>query len=426
MNKSFLSKEKLVTYLLIVSIVTITLIGLYFLGMISSSILTRLFGAISAVLVPFVIAFFLSFIVGSIATWFEHKLKMNKTLSIILSILLGVIFILGLLFISILFIITQLNTIITSLINLIDNQSISALLQEFSDMLGNYLSSNHISVIIEEITQNGISIEKIFALLGTVLGTLTGIASSIISVIVVLALTPVFMYYLIKEKTLIFTSISKVAPKSIREHVVELGKRSDLVIRRYFKGQGMMMLIIFAYFTVTLGILSIFIDGFSIQHVLVFATLMGLFNLIPYLGAWLGLMAPIIFLLTLHLEHQASVPGYDNIYIVAIIIVLVIHFVEQGLEMSVIQPNVIGKQVHIHPLAVLSSLIFFGGVFGFVGVLLAVPLAGTIRAFIEYFGEIDAKRKAEEDSKKLDELKTEVVKSKSAAKAKKAAVSKTR
>jgi len=424
MNKSFLSKEKLVTYLLIVSIITITLIGLYFLGMISSNILTRLFGAISAVLVPFVIAFFLSFIVGSIATWFEQKLKMNKTLSIILSILLGIIFILGILFVSILFIITQLNTIVTSLINLIDDQSIEALLLELSDMFGNYLSSNNISAIIEEITQNGISIEKIFALIGTAIVALTGIASSIISIIVVLALTPVFMYYLLKEKTLIFTSISKIAPKSIRGHVVELGKRSDLVIRRYFKGQGMMMIIIFIYFAITLGILSIFIDGFSIQHVLVFATLMGLFNLIPYLGAWLGLMAPIVFLLTLHLEHQASVPGYDNIYIVAIIIVLAIHFVEQGLEMSVIQPNVIGKQVHIHPLAVLSSLIFFGGVFGFVGVLLAVPLAGTIRAFIEYFGEIDAKRKAEEDSKELNEPKTEVTKPRSAAKTKKAAVNK--
>ena len=407
MKKNLFTREKLITYLLIVSIATITLIGLYFLGLISSTILIRVFGAISAVLIPFVIAFFLSFIIGPISIWFHEKLKINRTLSIIIAILLGIFFILGLLAISISFIFSQLSTILNSLINLVNNTSVQSLLTEIMDMINNYLMNNEISVIIDDISSNGASIERVLALLGSVLIALTGIASSIISVIVVLALTPVFMYYLIKEKTLIFTSISKIAPKSIRPHVVELGKRSDLVIRRYFKGQGIMMMIIFIYFTVTLGILSFFVDGFSIQHAIMFAILMGLFNLVPYLGAWLGLLAPVIFLLTLHLEYQAD-PGVGNLYLIAMLIVLVIHFVEQGLEMSIIQPTVIGREVHIHPLAVLSSLIFFGGVFGFVGVLLAVPLAGTIRAFIEYFGELDEKQKNEEKDKEKEIIKVEI------------------
>jgi len=169
------------------------------------------------------------------------------------------------------------------------------------------------------------------------------------------------------------------------------------------------MIIIFTYFSVTLGILSFFVDGFSIQHALMFAIIMALFNLVPYLGAWLGLLAPVIFLLTLHLEHQGD-PNVGNIYLIAILIVIIVHFVEQGLEMSIIQPNVIGREVHIHPLAVLSSLIFFGGVFGFVGVLLAVPLAGTIRAFIEYFGELEEKRKKEEKNSQINEIKNEETK----------------
>jgi putative permease len=271
-------------------------------------------------------------------------------------------------------------------------------------MISNYLANNDISVIVEDIANNGASIERVFALLGSILISLTSIASSIISVIIVLALTPVFMYYLIKEKTLVFTSISKVAPKGIRHHVVELGKRSDLVIQRFFKGQGIMMIIIFTYFSVTLGILSFFVDGFSIQHALMFAIIMALFNLVPYLGAWLGLLAPVVFLLTLHLEYQGD-PNVGNLYLMAILFVVIIHFIEQGLEMSIIQPNVIGREVHIHPLAVLSSLIFFGGVFGFVGVLLAVPLAGTIRAFLEYFGELEEKRKKEENGTEIIEEK---------------------
>lgn len=386
MNKQLFSKDKLTTYLLIVSIITITLIGLYFLGLVSSSILTKLFSAISAVLIPFVIAFFLSFIIGPIANWFETKLRINKTISIVIAILLGIVFIIGILFISVLFVFTQLNTILTSLISLINNAPVEAILVEITELIGTYLSSNDIGAILEEISNNGASIEKIFTLLGSIFITLTDIASSILSVIVVFALAPVFLFYLIKEKTLIFTSIAKVAPKPIRGHIIELGKRSDHVIRKYFVGQGIMMMIIFTYFFITLSILSFFIKGFEIQHAFIFSLLMGLFNFIPYVGAWLGLAAPVIFLLTLHLEFK-GLPDIGNMYFIAIIIVIIIHLIEQGLEMSIIQPNVIGKQVHIHPLAVLASLIFFGGVFGFVGVLLAVPLAGTIRAFIEYFGE---------------------------------------
>jgi len=404
MNKNLFTREKLITYLLIVSIISISLIGIYFLGLISSTILIRIFGAISAVLIPFVIAFFLSFIIGPISIWFHEKLKINRTISIILAILLGVFFILGILFISISFVFSQLNAILTSLINLVSNASFAAILVEVTELISNYLSNNNISVIVEDIANNGASIERVFALLGSILISLTSIASSIISVIIVLALTPVFMYYLIKEKTLVFTSISKVAPKGIRHHVVELGKRSDLVIQRFFKGQGIMMIIIFTYFSVTLGILSFFVDGFSIQHALMFAIIMALFNLVPYLGAWLGLLAPVVFLLTLHLEYQGD-PNVGNLYLMAILFVVIIHFIEQGLEMSIIQPNVIGREVHIHPLAVLSSLIFFGGVFGFVGVLLAVPLAGTIRAFIEYFGELEEKRKKEENGIEIIEDK---------------------
>jgi putative permease len=403
MNKNLFTKEKLFTYLLIVSIATITLIGIYFLGLISSSILVRLFGAIKAVLIPFVIAFFLSFIIGPISIWFHEKLKINRTLSIILAILLGIIFILGILVISVVFLVTQLSAILSNLINLIDNATFESLIVQVSELLSNYFQNNDISVIIDEMTSNGFSFDKLFTLFATVILTIGGIASSIVSMIVVLALTPVFMYYLIKEKTLIFTSISKVAPKGIRHHVVELGKRSDLVIRRFFKGQGIMMLIIFTYFSIALSIFSLFVHGFNIEHAIVFAILMALFNLVPYLGAWLGILAPSVFILTLHLEFQGD-PGVGNTYLIALVVLLAIHFIEQGLEMGVIQPNVIGKQVHIHPLAVLSSLIFFGGVFGFVGVLLAVPLAGTIRAFIEYFGELEEKRKQEEDKHVIEEI----------------------
>lgn len=395
MNKSWFSKDKLFLYLLLVSIVTVSLMGLYYLKLLTSSAMANIFQAVNAVLIPFVIAFFLSFIIGPMSIWLHQKLKINKSFAIALSILIGIAVILIIISVAVYFIVTQLSAILNNLLALIDNVSIESVINDFINMISSYFTQSDITELITEITRNGASVEKILLLFGSIIVALSGFASSMISVVMVFVLTPVFMFYLIKEKELIFTTISKVAPKSIRHHVVELGKRSDIVIRNYFKGQGIMMLIIFIFFSITLGTLSLFIPGFAFYYALVFALLMGLFNFVPYLGAWLGLLAPIVFLLTKHLELQQSSGG--DIYVIAIIVVLIIHFVEQALEGSIIQPNVLGKQVHIHPLAILSALIFFGGVFGLVGVLLAVPLAGTIKAVLEYFGglspKVDQKRK---------------------------------
>lgn len=409
MNKPWLTKEKLIHYLLIVSLITITIIGLYYLQLLTKNSLIRIYHAINSVFIPFIIAFFLSFIIGPLSNVIHQKLKIKRGIAIVLAILIGILFILAILGIAIYFIVTQMSSIINSLLAYIDNESLSSVINDMMSTITSYFQNSDMADLINEMTQNGASIDRILGLAGTVLVALSGFASSFFGIIMIFVLTPVFMYYLISEKEYIFTNISKVAPKKMRPHVVELGRRSDVVIRNYFKGQGLMMLIIFLFFGVTLSILSLFLPSFPVYYAIIFATLMGLFNIIPYLGAWLGVMAPIVFLLTKHLELQLN--GGGNIFLIAMFIVIGLQLVEQALEGSIIQPNVLGKQVHIHPLAVLSALLFFGGVFGFAGVLLAVPLTGTIKASIDYFKEINDKAEKNQ-SEKVDEVSEEPIKKK--------------
>jgi predicted PurR-regulated permease PerM len=68
---------------------------------------------------------------------------------------------------------------------------------------------------------------------------------------------------------------------------------------------------------------------------------------------------------------------------------LILNAVEQVVEMSIVQPKIFGDQVHIHPLAVFSSFIFFGAIFGFAGLLLAIPIAGTLKVMFKYFIEMN-------------------------------------
>ncbi|HOI85745.1 MAG TPA: AI-2E family transporter [Acholeplasmataceae bacterium] len=403
MNKSWLTKDKLIHYLLIASVITVSLIGLYVLQSLTRNSLIRIFQAINSVLIPFVIAFFLSFIIGPLSQVIHQKLKIKKSIAIVLAILVGILFILAILGMAIYFIVTQMASILNSLLTLIDNASLQGVINDIMVAITTYFANSDITDLITEMTQNGASIQRIFELAGSIVVSLSGFASSLFGAIMIFVLTPVFMFWLIREKEYIFLNIAKVAPKKVRPHMIELGKRSDVVIRNYFKGQGLMMLIIFVYFSITLGTLSLFVPQFPVYYAIIFATLMGLFNIIPYLGAWLGVMAPLVFLFTRHLELQAT---EGNIFLIAMLVVIALQLIEQALEGSIIQPNVLGKQVHIHPLAILSALLFFGGVFGFAGVLLAVPLTGTIKAALQYFGELSD----EQEKKEIEEAKKQPAK----------------
>ncbi len=403
MNKSWLTKDKLIHYLLIASVITVSLLGLYVLQLLTRNSLIRIFQAINSVLIPFVIAFFLSFIIGPLSKVIHQKLKIKKSIAFVIAILIGILFILAILGMAIYFIVTQMAAILNSLLTLIDNASLQGVINDIMVAITTYFANSDITDLITEMTQNGASIQRIFELAGSIVVSLSGFASSLFGAIMIFVLTPVFMFWLIREKEYIFLNIAKVAPKKVRPHMIELGKRSDVVIRNYFKGQGLMMLIIFIYFSITLGTLSLFVPQFPVYYAIIFATLMGLFNIIPYLGAWLGVMAPLVFLFTRHLELQAT---EGNIFLIAMLVVIALQLIEQALEGSIIQPNVLGKQVHIHPLAILSALLFFGGVFGFAGVLLAVPLTGTIKAALQYFGELSD----EQEKKEIEEAKKQPAK----------------
>jgi putative permease len=388
MKNKKITKEKLQMVLLIVSIVSISIVGLYVLTLWSESLLIRLGFAIGSVLTPFAIAFFLSFVIGPFSEWLQKHLKLSRTLAVVMAIFIGILFAVFILITIAIFLVSQMSIIISSLISLVDDQVIEGFLTEVLNNFQNYFNAFSISEILDELNSQGITFEKMFSLISVIVISFSNVFSSILSGMFILVLTPVFLYYLIKEKKVIFEGIANVFPQKIKVHLIELGKRSDNVIKNYFIGQGKMMLFVAIFFMITFTLLSLFIPNFSLSYGIIFGLLMGLLCVIPYLGVWLGMAAPIIFLITLHLEYGQSSTGL-SIYLIAIIIILVLNGIEQVIEMSLIQPKVFGDQVQIHALAVLSSFIFFGAIFGFAGVLLAIPIAGTVKVVFGYLKEMN-------------------------------------
>ncbi len=391
-----LTKAKLVEILLIVSIFTVTIVGLYALRLLSSELLSNIGAAARAVIVPFAIALLLSFIFGPLARAMETKLHLPRILSILASITIGILLVTAILVVTIIFMVTQFATILSGMLAFIDNQTVAEFVDRAVVYLSNFINEANLREIIDNLQSQGISLGNVTDIVLAAFSFITRLTTSIISIGFTIVLTPVFLYYLIKERTMILRTIARILPEHIRVHVIELGKRSDEVIRGYLRGQGIVMLFITGFFILSYGVLAIFVPDFSFIHAVLFAVLMGLFCVIPYIGVWIGIAAPVLLLTTLHLEHVATRP---YIYIIGIVMIFVFNIIEEILESSVIQPNVYSRQVHIHPIAVLSSFIFFGGIFGLAGFILSVPIAGTIKVCLQYYGEINRKKSAEKTGK---------------------------
>ncbi len=389
--RDWTSKESLIRLLLIVSIATISIMGINALSDFSSGLFGTIGNAAMTVIMPFSIAFLLSFIINPLSGIIQDKLKFNRTVSIVIAIFIGIAFIVFILAMTITFIVSQIMTISQTLIDNIDNEALQGFLDSVNQMVNQYVNFDNFDETIEELERQGITIEVLTTWLRDTAGFIVSFASSAISVGFTVILTPVFMYYLIKDRTRVFQGIASVFPSRIRRHIKALGVRSDGVIRSYFIGHGLVMSFITLFFIVTYSILSFFVPNFNIGYAILFAVIMGLFSIIPYIGVWISMSMPIALFATEHIKSDET----TYIYIIAIIMIFVLNIIEEILESTIVQPNIFSHQVRIHPLAVLSSFLFFGALFGLVGVILAVPIAGTIKVTYNYFKDLNRSKETQ-------------------------------
>ena len=109
----------------------------------------------------------------------------------------------------------------------------------------------------------------------------------------------------------------------------------------------------------------------GIENGMIFALIIALTNAIPYVGSWIGTAFPVIYVL-LSSKRKA-------------IVLLVICIVVQTIEADILTPLIQGKKTQLHPLIIVLSLMIFGVLFGFVGMIIAVPLSAIISITLKYY-----------------------------------------
>lgn len=195
--------------------------------------------------------------------------------------------------------------------------------------------------------------------------TVSAVASVGASVANVLSLGLVVLIstiYAVARPTPLVNGFVSLFPAGWRGRVREVLRELYGTVQRWFLGQLASMFIIGFLFTVSLAIIGV-------PYALLLGILSGLLAFVPYVGALLSVIAPILLALV-------STEPLDAVW------VLVAYGVIQAIEGNLIQPIVMSRAVELHPVVVVFALLIMGTLFGLVGVLLAIPLVASLQVLV--------------------------------------------
>jgi predicted PurR-regulated permease PerM len=182
---------------------------------------------------------------------------------------------------------------------------------------------------------------------------------ALVALLANLLLIPVAMFYLLRDWNELVSRIDHVIPRHWHAKVSEITEEVDSILAEFLRGQISVMLLMSVFYVVALWLAGL-------EFALPIGILAGMLVFIPYLGMILGLL-----LATLAAAMQFTTFG-------GIALVWAVFFAGQLIEGMVVTPWLVGDRIGLHPLAVVFALMAFGQLFGFFGILLALPLAAML------------------------------------------------
>jgi predicted PurR-regulated permease PerM len=182
---------------------------------------------------------------------------------------------------------------------------------------------------------------------------------ALLGLLVNLMLTPVVMFYLLVDWHRLVARIDNGIPRAWHAKAVGMARDIDVVLSQFLRGQVLVMLTLAVYYSLALWIVDL-------PSAISIGLLTGLLIFIPYIGFATGFLLALLVALL-----QVAGPG-------PIVAVLVVFGIGQVLEGFLLTPFLVGERIGLHPLAVIFALMAFGQLFGFFGVLLALPASAAL------------------------------------------------
>ena len=181
-------------------------------------------------------------------------------------------------------------------------------------------------------------------------------------------LIPVVTFYLLRDWDLLVGRIREAIPRKYEDVVTGLIKNCDAVLAEFFRGQLLVMFAQGVFYSVGLWIVGL-------EFSLLIGLSAGLVSFVPYLGVIVGIVVAGI---------AAVMQFHDVIHVVY---VLIVFGIGQMLEGMLLTPLLVGDRIGLHPVAVIFAVMAGAQLFGFFGMLIALPVAAVITVLLRHFHE---------------------------------------
>ena len=196
-------------------------------------------------------------------------------------------------------------------------------------------------------------------LLPGLLGSIRIGGMALVGVLVTLLLIPVVLFFLLRDWHVVLARLDRLVPRGMHRRVRALAAEIDAVLAEFLRGQLLVMLMMSVYYVLALTLARL-------EFALPVGLITGMLVFIPYIGAATGILLGTI----------AALLQFDSLGGVAL--VWLAFGLGQLIEGMLVTPLLVGKRIGLHPVAVIFALLAFGEVFGFFGVLLALPASAAL------------------------------------------------
>lgn len=308
---------------------------------------------LSGVLAPFVTGMIIAYLLDPACDRLQ-RLGMPRWLATTVLLLLFLIVAILAVLIVVPILITQVTGLISAVPDYVTRAT--ARLQPLIADLRHRVSAANFSEIQKAVSQyagNAVS------WIGTVLGSLWQGGMALIDLLSLVFITPVVAFYMLRDWDHMIGVIDNNLPVAQRETIRGLGREVNRTLSRFIRGQLIVCLLLGVFYAIALTILGL-------NFGLLVGLMTGILSIIPYVGSLVGLVS----------SMGIAFVQYDDWTMWAL--VLGIFLLGQFLEGNFVTPKLVGESVGLHPVWVIFALLAAGSLFGFTGVMLAVPMAAVI------------------------------------------------
>lgn len=312
------------------------------------------------ILLPFIAGLALAYFLDPIADWLEAR-KIGRTWAT--SLILGVFLLIFTACVIVLLpkIIGQLSTFVSNLPHYV--KTIGKMVDEAAPVWLRELIADE-QGSIEGTLRNAAG--QGAAWVGGVLKSLLSQGLALVNILSLIIITPIVAFYMLNDWDKMVAKVDSWLPRDHVGSIRQISRDIDSAMAGFVRGQGTVCLVLGIFYALALSIAGL-------NFGLVIGLFAGFISFVPYVGSIVGLLVSVGVALVQFLPDWMAVGLIASIFIVG-----------QFIEGNFLSPKLVGNRVGLHPVWLMFALLAFGYLFGFVGLLIAVPLAAAIGVVVRF------------------------------------------